>query len=140
MFGRLCEVLGLGIDPADPRFATNRDRVRHRGLVESAIGDATRQHTGAELEEMLTAQGIPCARILSTDAVAEHPQAEALGIFQNVPHPEIGDLRLVGLPMTIDGQRARIQRPPPLLGENTGEFLPDWAESHEAWPPPREAT
>lgn len=141
MFGRLCEVLRLGIDPADPRFATNSDRVRNRSLVESVIRDATRQHAGSELEEMLTARGIPCARILATDAVAEHPQAQALGIFQNVPHPDIGDLRLVGLPMTIDGQRARIQRPPPLLGEHTGEFLSsDWADPHADGPPPQEGT
>jgi crotonobetainyl-CoA:carnitine CoA-transferase CaiB-like acyl-CoA transferase len=140
MFGRLCEVLRLGIDPADPRFATNRDRVRHRGLVESAIRDVTRQHAGRELEEMLAAHGIPCARILATDAVAEHPQAQELGIFQNVPHPEIGDLRLVGLPMTIDGQRARIQRPPPLLGEHTGEVLADWADPGQDGPPPQEGS
>ena len=138
MFGRLCEVLSLGIDPADPRFATNSDRVHHRSLVESAIGDATRQHAGLELEEMLTARGIPCARILATDAVAAHPQAEALGIFRNVPHPEIGDLRLVGLPVTIDGQRARIQRPPPLLGEHTSQFRPDGADPDAGWPPPQE--
>jgi formyl-CoA transferase/CoA:oxalate CoA-transferase len=140
MFGRLCKVMDLAIDPADPRFATNGDRVRHRGLVESAIGEVTRQHGGEELEEMLTAQGIPCARILGTDAVADHPQAQALGIFQNVPHPDVGDLRLVGLPMTIDGQRARIRCHPPLLGEHNDELLPGWADPGPGGLPPQEGT
>jgi formyl-CoA transferase/CoA:oxalate CoA-transferase len=128
MFRRLCAVLELGLDPADPRFATNSERVRHRELLEAAIHQETRRYSGSELEEMLTARGIGCAQIQATDAVAEHPQAQALGIFQKVPHPAIADLQLVGLPITIDGQRAEPRSHPPLLGEHDTEFVTGWAD------------
>ena len=127
-FRKLCEVLNLGLDPQDPRFATNGDRVRHREELETVINQATRCRGAADLEDDLVANGIPCARILTADAVATHPQAHALGMFQEIRHPVIGDLRLVGLPVTIDGDRFPVRRHPPLLGEHDGELLAEWGD------------
>jgi crotonobetainyl-CoA:carnitine CoA-transferase CaiB-like acyl-CoA transferase len=131
MFRKLCDVLGLSLNAADPRFATNSDRVEHREFVEAAINKATSHRKASELEETLNAHGIPCAPILSVDAVARHPQAQALGIFQKVPHPAIGDLQLVGLPVTFGGQRTQVRRHPPRLGEHDTELAAGWALPQE---------
>ncbi len=131
MFRKLCDVLELGLNASDPSFATNSDRVRHREIVEAAISRATSRRKAIELEETLNAAGIPCAPILSVDAVARHPQAQALGIFQKAAHPAISDLQLVGLPVTIDGQRTQVRRHPPLLGEHDAELAAGWARPQE---------
>jgi crotonobetainyl-CoA:carnitine CoA-transferase CaiB-like acyl-CoA transferase len=126
MFAKLCNALELDISADDPRFATNGDRVVHRDLVEASLTRATRRRTATATEEILNGIGIPCAPVLRVEGVAEHPQGHALGIFQEIAHPAIEDLQLVGLPILIDGERAQVRRPPPLLGEHDVELAKGW--------------
>ena len=51
------------------------------------------------------------------DAAAT-PQAEALGIVQTVPGEAY---TLIGLPLSFDGVRPAIRRPPPRIGEHDAE-------------------
>jgi crotonobetainyl-CoA:carnitine CoA-transferase CaiB-like acyl-CoA transferase len=52
------------------------------------------------------------------------PQTDAIGIFQNVPDV---DLRIVGLPLSFDGERPPIRGRAPALGEHNLEFFPHLA-------------
>ena len=122
LFRRCCESMGLDDLAADPRFATNPERVRHRDEVESALATATRRHTRAELEALLTEAGVPCARVRDFNEVAADPSVLA-GAFRREPHPEIPDYRAVGLPVAIDGERPEFTRPPPSTGEHSEEVL-----------------
>jgi len=40
-----------------------------------------------------------------------------------VAHPTAGPLRLVRAPLDVDDAPAPVRRPPPLLGQHTGELL-----------------
>jgi crotonobetainyl-CoA:carnitine CoA-transferase CaiB-like acyl-CoA transferase len=51
------------------------------------------------------------------------PQVQHLGIAQAVAHPKLGETRLVGEPMTLDGERPAIRSATPELGEHTDEVL-----------------
>jgi len=44
----------------------------------------------------------------------------------SVPHPTIGDLKLLGIPFKFSGTPASIRRPPPLLGEHTAEVIAEY--------------
>jgi crotonobetainyl-CoA:carnitine CoA-transferase CaiB-like acyl-CoA transferase len=44
-------------------------------------------------------------------------------LLAEVPHPTIPELRLVDLPVSEEGNRADLRRPPPLLGQHTSEIL-----------------
>jgi formyl-CoA transferase len=50
------------------------------------------------------------------------PQTEAVGMLMQVPGL---DLRLMGLPIMLDGTRPPISRRAPKLGEHTDEVLGD---------------
>jgi crotonobetainyl-CoA:carnitine CoA-transferase CaiB-like acyl-CoA transferase len=54
--------------------------------------------------------------------VLAHPQTKALGMLQ--PSPE-GDITLLGLPVSFDGQRPAFRKPPPALGAHTKEIFGD---------------
>ena len=41
----------------------------------------------------------------------------------DIPHPDIPELRVVDIPLTLDGERATHRRPPPRLGEQTAAIL-----------------
>jgi succinate---hydroxymethylglutarate CoA-transferase len=122
-FAKCAAVLGHPEWAGDPRFATNRARVEHRRLVDSAITRALAADTADTWLARLKAAGVPCGRINSVAEALADPQTEARAMIETVEHPAIGDLKLVGMPYKFSGTPASVRRPPPLLGEHTEEIL-----------------
>ena len=123
LFRSLVQALGVSELAADPRFATNTDRVAHRDELRALLAPRFLTATGAEWEAVLDRHSVPCSRVRTIADVVADEQMAVLGLLAHVPHPFIDDLRLVDLPMTRDGVRADELRAPPLLGEHTDEVL-----------------
>jgi crotonobetainyl-CoA:carnitine CoA-transferase CaiB-like acyl-CoA transferase len=70
----LTRVLGLDNAAADPRFATNVDRVRHRDACDALLAARTRSWTTADLDAALARAGVPAAQVRRMDHVVAHPQ------------------------------------------------------------------
>ena len=123
LFVALAGALGLEELTADPRFATNADRVAHRDELRRRISERTLAYTATGLEELLGARAVPCSRIRTVGETAEDPQTAALGLLAHLSHPKIPDLRVIDIPISEHGDRADLRRPPPLLGEHTDDVL-----------------
>ncbi len=124
-FARCAAVLGHPEWARDERYASNRARVEHRVLVDSGIEAALTRDTADNWLAKLKAAGVPCGRINTVAEALADPQTEARHMIETVPHPTIGDLKLVGLPYKFSDTPASVRRPPPLLGEHTAEILAD---------------
>jgi crotonobetainyl-CoA:carnitine CoA-transferase CaiB-like acyl-CoA transferase len=124
-FARLCDALGVPQLAADPRFATNPQRVANREAVDELIAERTRHLETAELVALLERAGVPVAPVRDIAEVVAHPQTEAIGIIEGLPHDRIEDLRLLGLPLNLDGRRLPLAGAPPTLGEHTRAILED---------------
>src|SRR5688572_14509868 len=61
LFVRLTEALQAPALAADPRFADNPSRVRHRADIVAAVSALTRERKSAELLEALRGAGVPAA-------------------------------------------------------------------------------
>lgn len=120
LFRRLCGVLGREAWTADPRFVTNPDRVRHQDTLYALIEPLVAERTTAEWIAVLDAAGVPCAPVQDVRQMLEHEQTRALGLVQAMP---VGALRLLGLPVSFDGERPEPRRAPPALGEHTALLL-----------------
>ena len=71
---RLCEIVLERTDlVADPRFATNPDRVAHRDALESIITTVAARLSAEELEERLQSAGVAHARMNGVDQLWLHP-------------------------------------------------------------------
>jgi len=119
LFAKLAKELGHPEWATDPRFATNAARVENRDLTLGLVGDIMQTKPAAHWMERFGAVGIPCAPINDITTVSTDPQIEALGI---VAAPPGTDLKLVGLPMSIDGKRPQPRSAAPLLGQHNADI------------------
>ena len=120
LFRKLCGALGLAELAADPQFAANPARVRNRDQLISRISAATAKYTVAGLGKTLDEAGVPNSPLLTVDQVADHPQTNAVGMLRGC---EGQDLRLAGIPLTLNGARPRANTPAPALGEHNAQWL-----------------
>lgn len=121
----LCALLDLSEWGADPRFATNSGRVRHRAEVMAGLAGAIASWTGAELCAACDAAGVPAGPIRDLSEVLHDDHASARGLVQRFDHPQAGSFPALALPFRFEGFDDPQVARPPLLGEHTDEILRD---------------
>jgi glutaryl-CoA transferase len=120
---RFCEALGLPGLAADPRFATNGDRVERRADLRPILAARFAERPARAWAAALDAAEIPCGPINDLLAAFASPEAEALGMTVDQEHPAWGVIRQVGLPFQLSRTPASIRIPPPALGQDTDAIL-----------------
>lgn len=113
LFAKLCGVLGRQDWLADPRFATNRARLVNRAALEAELVPALRSRPRAEWLAALEAAGVPCAPINRIEELVEDPHFQATG--QLLTPPGEPGPKLVGLPLSFNGDRVPLRGPAPKL-------------------------
>ena len=71
----------------------------------------------------LDAAGVPCTRVNRIDQVVQEPQVLARDMVAEIDVPELGRIKVAGLPIKLSETPGRIGRHPPHLGEHTAEVL-----------------
>ena len=122
-FERFCSVAGCTELAADPRYARNADRVRHRADLVPRLAAILVRRTRADWLAALEAAKVPCGPINRIDEVFADPQVQARGMTQRIAHPLAGELELVASPMKLSATPVQLLRAPPLLGQHTDEVL-----------------
>jgi crotonobetainyl-CoA:carnitine CoA-transferase CaiB-like acyl-CoA transferase len=120
---RFCEAVGLADLSADPRFATNGDRVGNRVALRTILATRLAERGANDWQAVLDAAGIPCGPLQDVLSAFDSPEAAALGMTVELEHPAWGVIRQVGIPFRLSGTPASIRTAPPGLGEQTAEIL-----------------
>ena len=121
LWARCARVLGRPEWGTDPRFATGPQRVRNKGELIPLIQAALKERTRAEWLDALAAAGVPSGPVNDIGELAASEQFAAGDIVQTLPGGS--GVRVVGLPISFDGERPRSARPAPRVGEHNGEIL-----------------
>ncbi len=120
-FAALCEVLGLAELPADPRFATNPDRVAHREALRDALVAGLAARPAAEWATALTDARVPAGVV--NDVAGAFALAESIGLDPVVAVPDAvtGDtVALTRNPIRLSATPPSYRSaPPPLAAEET---------------------
>ncbi len=114
----------------DPRFTGNAERVANRPALDPILIDILATHTAAEWAERMDAAGIPCTPINDLAQALALPQVEYQEYVASVPHPDIPELKMPGIPIKFSAAPSTIRRHPPKHGEHTAEVLAElgWTE------------
>ncbi|MDT0136184.1 CaiB/BaiF CoA-transferase family protein [Acidovorax sp. PRC11] len=123
-FERFCrDVVGRPEWVADERFATNTARSAHRAVLLPMVREALLGFSRRELLARLEQAHIPCGEVLGMHAALNSPRTEAAGLLHRYEDTEAGAQAVLSPPYVMDGERLRVRRTPPRLGEHTDEIL-----------------
>ena len=108
-----------------PEFATREDRKRNRQQLRVELEKELAGHPVEHWVDGLNGIGVPAGAVLDVHEILSHPvmeTSELLGHFGNVKG--VGrDVSVVRTGIRIDGESPSVNRPPPVLGEDTDMVL-----------------
>lgn len=123
MWSRLCKAVGAEHLLDDDDFKTDAGRSQHRARLNKELAAVTATRASDEWVRLLNEAGVPCGPIYSIDQVFADEQVQHLGIAQSVPHPVLGDIRVVGQPVHLSRTPSELRTAAPEKGEHTNAIL-----------------
>jgi crotonobetainyl-CoA:carnitine CoA-transferase CaiB-like acyl-CoA transferase len=122
-FRRFAAVAGIEAVAADPRYATNAERVANRQALVDILKPILAQRGTGGWIAALEAANVPCGPINRVDQVFADPQAVARNLTVAMNHAAVGQMKLVASPLRLSATPPEYRNAPPLLGEHTDEIL-----------------
>ena len=123
LYERLCRAIERPDLRTDPRFATAKARSANRDVLMETLMPVTRQKDSATWIRLLNEAGVPCGPIYRVDEAFADPQVKHLEMAQPVHSPALGDLTILGHPVSHGERRLPIRGPAPELGQDNEEIL-----------------
>ncbi|MCC6958997.1 MAG: CoA transferase [Dehalococcoidia bacterium] len=120
-WARLANVIGRP-DLADAPEYRMPERVKHGPEIYPLISAWVSERTVAEVEEALVAAGVPCAPILNTRQILEHPMIRGRGSIITIPWAD-REIAMVDALPRLSKTPGKVRRPGPRPGEHTREVL-----------------
>ena len=123
IYDRFCRAIERPDLLTDPRFSTSKARSTNRDTIMEVIMPVTRQKTSAEWIKLLNDAGVPCGPIYKINESFADPQVQHLAMAQPVHSPALGDLTILGHPVSHGETRLPLRSAAPELGEANEEVL-----------------
>ena len=119
----LFDVVGKPEWAQDPRFNNRKARVENYDALNEQLAPIFRAGKRDDWLRRLIAKDVPAAPINTLDEVFADPQVKTYGFPIEVEHPQMGKMQLIGNAVDMSRTPPTIDRPPPVLGEQTEEIL-----------------
>ncbi len=131
LWGRFCAEAGLQGAADDPRFQTNPARVANFAETIALVQSALRTRSCKDWLSAMRRIGVPCAPINTLQDLMADPHAAERGLFIEYEHPDLGSLKTVAYPVTLNGAKMEVRSPPPMLGQHTMPVLEELGYSRD---------
>jgi crotonobetainyl-CoA:carnitine CoA-transferase CaiB-like acyl-CoA transferase len=118
-----CDAFGFAELKADPRLASNNDRVRAREWMMPVLRSRLAAYSAANLSAVFEKHALPFAPITRPQALFDDPHLHATGGLAPLTLPDGRLTRVPLLPLTLDGERPGLRLNPPRLGEHSTALL-----------------
>jgi crotonobetainyl-CoA:carnitine CoA-transferase CaiB-like acyl-CoA transferase len=118
-----CRTIGREEWLSDERLADVRGRFQNMEEIVEGTDEAMSVHSRDEWGEIFDQAGVIWGPVLGLHEVVTDPQAEAIGLFPEMSHPDIGAYRTVSSPVRFQTAPVGPRRPAPALGADTRAVL-----------------
>jgi crotonobetainyl-CoA:carnitine CoA-transferase CaiB-like acyl-CoA transferase len=119
----LCKILERADLLADPRLATNNDRVLVRPWLLQTLGETLARFHVADLVEQFERDHIPFASITKPEDLFDDKHLIESGGLVSLTLEDGTETQMPLLPIAMDGARLQPRRAIPKIGEHTAEVL-----------------
>ncbi len=109
----------------DPAFATSAARREHQSRLIALLAQRLKAQPRAHWLQRMHAVGVPAGAVRTVAEAVLAPEVSALGLVSQVPHPTLGTVPNVGLPIHFTETPLADPVAAPLLGQHTSEVLRD---------------
>jgi crotonobetainyl-CoA:carnitine CoA-transferase CaiB-like acyl-CoA transferase len=123
MAKRLFETIGRADMIQDPRFATNSDRVKHRPLVDAAVGGWFATRTRDEALKLMREASVTVGPVYTIADAMTDAHFRGRGIIVDVEDRELGQVPMHNIVPRLSDTPGGWQKPAPGLGEHTDAVL-----------------
>jgi crotonobetainyl-CoA:carnitine CoA-transferase CaiB-like acyl-CoA transferase len=123
---RVFQIIGRPEMNDDPRFADNSARVKHRALVDEAVGAWFAHHDHDEALAIMRGSGATVGPVYSAADAADDPHFEERQVVLDVDDAEFGSLPMHNIVPRLSSTPGVWRRPAPTLGEHTDEVLAEF--------------
>jgi crotonobetainyl-CoA:carnitine CoA-transferase CaiB-like acyl-CoA transferase len=123
IYGRFCRAIERPDLLTDSRFSTSKARSTNRDTIMEVLMPVTRQKTSVEWIKILNDAGVPCGPIYKINESFADPQVQHLEMAQRVQSPALGELTILGHPVSHGEKRNGLRSAAPELGEANDEVL-----------------
>ncbi|MEV2236919.1 CoA transferase [Micromonospora sp. NPDC049891] len=123
---RLTALMGRPELARDPAFATNRDRLANRSLVDAVVAGWCATVTVAAAVAALAEAGLAVSAVRDLRQVADDPQVRVRQMLQRTRLHNGTEAELTGPAAKFSRTPTRIRRPAPASGADTAEVLREW--------------
>jgi crotonobetainyl-CoA:carnitine CoA-transferase CaiB-like acyl-CoA transferase len=122
-FALVAKVLDEAALVAD-KFSSLEKRLHAADELDDIIGAVTRTRDATQLAADLIDAGVPASVVKSPgERIDGDPDLAAMGVFPTVEHPDIGRVRVEGLPMQFSATPWRIGTSAPRLGQHNHDVF-----------------
>ena len=121
-FARCAAALGRPELGDDPRFASNSQRVAHRGALRAALEAALMTRPVTDWVAALTAAGVACARVNTISEAFEFADQVGMPATIGITRPDGTTLAQVASPVSYSSTPVCYRFPPPRLAEHDREI------------------
>ena len=132
MWKRLCKALDLIKLVNNPDFKDDNSRVKNRKKLNNLLNTVLASDSSAVWIKKLNTVSVPCGPIYSIDEVFSDPQVKHAGMAQSVKHKKLGNINLVGQPVTLSRTPSRLSTAAPEKGEHADEILKEYGYDPES--------
>ncbi len=123
LYARMCKAMGRDDLLADERYATSGARYKNRDELNGVIETMTKDRPSEDWIKLLNEAGVPCGPVNSIDQTFADEQVQFLEMAQTVTSPALGELNILGHPVSFNGQRNPLRKSAPELGEDNHVIL-----------------
>nr|WP_041863619.1 MULTISPECIES: CoA transferase [Alcaligenaceae] len=122
----LTQVMDLPQMAADPAYATNKDRLEKKEEIFALLQEQFSKQPWDYWKVRMREIGVPNGEIRSVGDAIRSPEARECNIVTRIPHPAIGWIPNVALPIKYRDTPLVDPVAAPMIGQETEAVLADW--------------